>query len=587
MHRARTLFATMRKHGRSRRPASQSAKSHTLPPKKHQTDEPLSFVAIRSRVQRSTRTIVLRAPADGQHPIRDFTFAVSFTDKSLHDIWSSDIISDWSGTTEDSSNRISGNGTLLTVCGTSVCRFPPNTIRVTNALLKLKRALANHSVPRRLEVQGLRPESYVPVNTCGDYRCLTIPGGKAYQWILESKYGRTRANEHSEIKMTKALCDRFFLDSRAAVRAPAVVTSADSREWIFINFPVEGTERALVPSTDDFDASDPHRHLNASYFALWSNMAVFFRLACITHALRAENPWLGDIRLQRPKSDAETVPLDADAASFYCAAVCHAGTGETTLLIGPRGSGRRTLAHHILSCCRQTQLVTSETAVLSLHRDEETGESAVHVTGCPLFHSVRVGTAIGSLFPNPHLEACITRSLAQEYLTNASDAALWNIPREIPVSITRCYGENRTRGVRPGVVTAVVMLQWDTARSQFTNDPRLRTLVRADPPGERRWDALDGALFTHVALPQPRFAKRRNVDSTPDVLPVERSAVGNALVGNGLVYRSVSGNTSQPENIRAKPVRWYEIGGEVNIGRVVRFCVQEVMGQTYKAPEGV
>ena len=196
--------------------------------------------------------------------------------------------------------------------------------------------------------------------------------------------------------------------------------------------------------------------------------------------------------------------MDADAFSVYCTSVC-SPKGEAVLIIGPLGGGCRTLAHHVLACCSTAQLVTSEIGVLAL--SQKSDRMVMEATGNPLFHSVRVGTAIGSLFPNKPIEQTITPQLGQSHIAAKSEHALWEIAHEVPVSVTACYGKGRLRGVRPCTIKAVVLINWDTTRSKLTNDPVLRTLARADPPAVRCWEALECVLFNHVVLPEQRFVR--------------------------------------------------------------------------------
>ena len=541
-------------------------------------DRPLCFDAIRSQVSKPTTTFRLEAPSDSAGTTSPFTFTVATSNDTFAALWRSAVLSDWCGTVTETGRDAAPTEVSLTLCGAEVCTYPPGVLQVTHPLLKLKRALANDSVPRRLEIRGIQPDEYVPVNSCGDFRCLSFPGGSAHQWVLESKYGRQRRGEYCAIKQTKALANRFFLDHRAALRAPSFVASSDGRAWVYLNFPPEGTESALIAANMRIDWADPRHHLSEAYWALWSSMATFFRLAVVAQALLAASPWLGPVRLLRPPSDEAAGPLDPDAFSVYCTAVC-TPKGEAVLIIGPRGSGRRTLAHHILACCPSAQLVTSEIGVLALA--QKSHETVVEVTGNPLFHSVRVGTAIGSLFPNNCIEQTITPQLAQSYLETNSEHALWEIAREVPVNITACYGKDRVWGMQPCPVKSIIFLNWDTARSKLTNDPALRTLVRADPPADRRWEVLERVLFNHVALPEQRFVRQKDAGEVPGALPLERAAVAHALVGNSLKREGTAG---AGEDMRVRAPVWYEVGGEVNFERAVKFCVREVLGESYVSP---
>ena len=74
----------------------------------------------------------------------------------------------------------------------------------------------------------------------------------------------------------------------------------------------------------------------------------------------------------------------------------------------------------------------------------------------------------------------------------------------------------------------------------------------------------------------------KDADEVPGALPLDRAAVAHALVGNGLKCAGAAGSTSAEMRVRVPA--WYEIGGEVNFERAVKFCVREELGQAYVSP---
>ncbi|KNH05590.1 hypothetical protein XU18_3361 [Perkinsela sp. CCAP 1560/4] len=565
------------------------------PSKSQENDDILAFDAIFQKVsQRDYSIEMTRDTSDGRF-LEIPSFAISCSNQVYFDILRTDVLDDWPGSVHIGKklDKHSSEATFLSLNGPEICRYPPNALRVTNPLLKLKRALSEHSVPQEIGPQEkIVPGTYIAVKPKGGHRCLSFLGGKAFQWILESKSSPIRRNEEfNEIKHTKALCQRFFLDPRAAVRAPATVCSEDGRTWISIDFPPEGSESSLVDSAAAKTFNHPERHLLGKYFELWSHMAYFFQLAYTHQSLCVHNPWVGELTLLHSKDVISD--LDPEAACFDCVAVRNAVSGECLWIIGPRRSGKRTLAHHLLSCTKATQLATSRSGVFSLQPDSASPSqfrTSVYMDGCPLFHSVRVGTAIGSLFPNQYLEKCISPDLARGYLNNSSEKALWDISREIPVNISKCYGTGRVYA-GPCPVTAVLVVNWDTSGSRLTNDPRFATLLRADPPSRVRWAALEKALIHHVALPIPRFVAAKRAEAMPNSLPLDRSAVAQALVGEKIRYRGAytkhdSILSDHTGDIQTRNIRWYEVAGEVNFQRVVKFAAEKILHTEYLSPPG-
>jgi hypothetical protein len=146
-------------------------------------------------------------------------------------------------------------------------------------------------------------------------------------------------------------------------------------------------------------------------------------------------------------------------------------------------------------------------------------EGTPHVVGFPLIPFVKVGTVLGTLYPNPNLERLTNSEEAIPYLQN-SEEQLWNIQRAFDVSMVECYGSTRTRS--GGRLVAVIYLDWNG----FSHKAMVRPAAE-----ETRNRAIVQALKKHIAIPASE------VDN--DVFALFRN-IPSYEIGGGVKFDSVS-----------------------------------------------
>ncbi|KEG15539.1 hypothetical protein DQ04_00041030 [Trypanosoma grayi] len=151
------------------------------------------------------------------------------------------------------------------------------------------------------------------------------------------------------------------------------------------------------------------------------------------------------------------------------AALCNEN-GDAVLILGPRRSGKTTLALHCLAMSSaRLRLVGLENFHLALantvvNTEPPDGPTTL-LMGLPASASVGLGAIIGTLRPNPSLAMAAhgfnySPSNIQQLVRN-SEMVLWNMNSRYGVHIEEAFGPQRWCPTWLGKLKGIVMLNWD------------------------------------------------------------------------------------------------------------------------------
>lgn len=188
------------------------------------------------------------------------------------------------------------------------------------------------------------------------------------------------------------------------------------------------------------------------------------------------------------------------AAWLNAAVLSCSETGRAVLVVGPRRSGKTTLALHCLAAdTAGVQLTAAEHAFIAagspvrrmMHTDADapppsSSSPALFTCGVPHHVTVGLGAVLGTLRPNPALAAAAgelppllrTPAGLRAFLQN-SDAVLWDMSQCSRVAVPRMGGK-----WAPAVVhqlAGVVLLGWGREELRSRAPVPVRTAVRAAP----------------------------------------------------------------------------------------------------------
>lgn len=174
------------------------------------------------------------------------------------------------------------------------------------------------------------------------------------------------------------------------------------------------------------------------------------------------------------------------------AVLTHRQTGEAVYLLGPRQSGRTTLALHCLNALGPDVMLTaSEDFILSTAPDSATASgpaapSFLHVS-IPCAVPVGLGAVLGTLRPNEPVAAHVRSPLlaSPEHITQLlrnSDGVLWHMAHKHRVLIPEVEFPGTSQGNcwRPAVVgraKGIVLLGWSVEELYTTAAAESRTRV--------------------------------------------------------------------------------------------------------------
>ncbi|KAH8607894.1 hypothetical protein ERJ75_001341000 [Trypanosoma vivax] len=152
------------------------------------------------------------------------------------------------------------------------------------------------------------------------------------------------------------------------------------------------------------------------------------------------------------------------------ASLCN-GKGDAVIILGPRRSGKTTLALHCLSEHPSTlKLIGLENVHVGQtgaprHLRLPDTEPLALLMGVPASAKVGIGTLIGTLRANPHLTKAAHTfspplSTVQSILRN-DEKTIWGMGHQYPVNISEAFGPRRWSPTWLGKVRGVVLLNWD------------------------------------------------------------------------------------------------------------------------------
>ncbi|CCD14477.1 unnamed protein product [Trypanosoma congolense IL3000] len=167
---------------------------------------------------------------------------------------------------------------------------------------------------------------------------------------------------------------------------------------------------------------------------------------------------------------ASTIPIRR-SVWLNGAAICN-GRGDAVVILGPKMSGKTTLALHCLSeDAAHLRLIglenfhlAAESSVLS-GEDSPTGYQRALLSGVPTSATVGVGALMGSLRPNPSLVRAAHNfdcsSATIQCLMRNSEEVIWFMDRKHSVNINEAFGPHHWCPTWFGRLRGIILLNWD------------------------------------------------------------------------------------------------------------------------------
>jgi hypothetical protein len=138
------------------------------------------------------------------------------------------------------------------------------------------------------------------------------------------------------------------------------------------------------------------------------------------------------------------------------AAVCDASTGAATLFVGPKRSGKASMALHCLAAHPSVQFLSGESSFVFVHPISQ----ELMIASLPLSPALRLGTLMGTMQPNPMLQPPDI-SLATAAAHNSLDV-IWNsMTQTHRTPIAESFGLDRCCSAACPL-KAIVQLDWST-----------------------------------------------------------------------------------------------------------------------------